>query len=683
MPPPEYIDCFLKVSAHNQATFEFQGESYSGKPKLDPAALQPLLLKAEADAKEYGARLFGSLFIPDDNLISGYRSAISMSRRMNSRLRFHVQIDVNAPPDLFALNWERLYDEKERQALSRWTQTAFSRFAGLGQQIPDVITGQPRLLVVISSPVNFAAGALDKIDRAQVKAEMLEALQPLSSLVQYEFLELPATRANIRERLKDGFHAVHIQAHSVVDIDRTIAWMMLEHENGEADPIDEDAFREIFNGLPDLRLVTLIACQSGAPTRDDPFGGLALTLVQQNLPAVIAMQQPIEFDAAKIFNKYFYKELARHGQVDVAVNEARLHLRLALPKENQDWNAPVLFLRSMDGRVWNRLASIELHEPEVPVATMEDTFWEPILQALRQGELIPITGPGINYGLLPSNEDVTRLWMKRYEYRRYNYPIDNRNDLARVARFVEARNSPKFPHRALQILYTDDLLERETTDIRAIYKKNSLDEVITATARRYLDQDADAPHRILADLPISTYLTTTPDNFMAEALKHRGRQPQRALFQWWEGAKEPADYQLLEGHSESPLVWHLYGAAPKTNSLVLTEDDHLDFLRNVSKDDWRLPATLMQKLTESLLLFIGFNVRDLDFRVMFKSVISQLKVGSARIAILQIEPEESYKERELDLKLVRNFLEQDSTELKIKIGWLSVREFLLSLRSRV
>jgi hypothetical protein len=90
----------------------------------------------------------------------------------------------------------------------------------------------------------------------------------------------------------------------------------------------------------------------------------------------------------------------------------------------------------------------------------------------------------------------------------------------------------------------------------------------------------------------------------------------------------------------------------------------------------------MSTLTESLLLFLGFNVRDLDFRILFKALISHLKVASGRVAILQIQPEQSYKEREFDLKLVRNFLENDSTEFKITIRWSSVRDFLLQLRDK-
>src|ERR1043166_7660946 len=90
MSAPEYIDCFLKITGRNNPTLEFQGEPYSGKPKLDPAYLQQLLLKTESDPRQYGIELFRALFPPGDDLNSGYRSALSIARRLNSRLRFRL-----------------------------------------------------------------------------------------------------------------------------------------------------------------------------------------------------------------------------------------------------------------------------------------------------------------------------------------------------------------------------------------------------------------------------------------------------------------------------------------------------------------------------------------------------------------------------------------------------------------
>src|SRR5207244_2277244 len=114
-------------------------------------------------------------------------------------------------------------------------------------------------------------------------------------------------------------------------------------------------------------------------------------------------------------------------------------------------------------------------------------------------------------------------------------------------------------------------------------------------------------------------------SFMTEALKFAKRTPQRESIRWQEGDSEDDQYENLEGTFEKPVVLHLYGTDRQAASLVLTEDDHLDFLRFLSKDSWRIPDHLRQHLTESVLLFLGFNIRNLDFRVAFKGVVGQLK----------------------------------------------------------
>ncbi|HEX8502229.1 MAG TPA: CHAT domain-containing protein [Pyrinomonadaceae bacterium] len=687
MAPPEYIDCVLTIYAYDRATFEFLDRSYSGKPNLAPASLKPLLDTAGFDVRLYGKTLFDALFPPGDDLAAGYRLALALARLRSQRLRLRLRVDANAPIDLHGHNWELLYDEKERAALGRAPETAFSRLPQLDREQKPAVSVRPKLLVIVSSPKDAERLGLDVIDAPAVRREVEESLEPLAGVLDYEFLDGPATLVRIREKLAAGFHALHVQAHGMIRDDRVRARLVLETEGGQADPVDERFFADLFAGLQDLRLVTLIACHSGAQTGDDPFGGLALALVQQNFPAVVAMQQPITFEAAKIFNKYFYAELARYGVVDAAVNEARLYVHLASGnEEGEDWSAPVLFSRLKDGRVWSSAAAAAAPAVEAVAADEDQPLWAPLVEALRQGNLVPIIGPEINQGLLPSNAEIAALWAQEFKYQKYNYPGNNRNDLPRVARFVEAINeSGKFPHRRLLTLYKEELLERVKQDERAQFKNTPLPDVITKLAPDYFEADPESPHRVLADLKnVSTYLTTTPDNFMAEALKYRGRQPKRAAVLWQEGDREPKPeaYDTLEGDPENPLVWHFYGVAARPVSLALTEDDHLDFLRFLSKDSWRLPSTLRETLTEATLLFLGFNMRDLDFRVFFKGVVSQLQARSGRIAVLQVQPEKSYEEKLEDLQLVKNFLENDSSDLQIKIRWVKVRDFLVQLRAR-
>src|SRR5436853_7832109 len=129
---------------------------------------------------------------------------------------------------------------------------------------------------------------------------------------------------------------------------------------------------------------------------------------------------------------------------------------------------------------------------------------------------------------------------------------------------------------------------------------------------------------------------------------------------------------------DSRLVFHMFGY--DEDSLVITEDDFLEFLRVVSQDKWRIPLGLRTTLTESMLLFLGFNIRDLDFRIFFKGVVDQLKdIRRERVAILQVPPDLSRKERLEEKREIETFLAKDLSSLKIQVLWTSIEDFLNEL----
>jgi hypothetical protein len=195
--------------------------------------------------------------------------------------------------------------------------------------------------------------------------------------------------------------------------------------------------------------------------------------------------------------------------------------------------------------------------------------------------------------------------------------------------------------------------------------------------------DEDSPYSILARLPISTYLTVNYDSFMTAALKRATlgatlRKPVRASCSWRPAeVKEPEGYKRLKGTLENPLVFHVYGNDTQSTAMVLTEDNYLEFIRTVTRDDWRLPERLTETLTESVLLFLGFNPLDLDFRVFYKAVIGKIRQQQQdRIAVIQIQPDVSPMD---ELKQLKQFLRDDLTTLDIKVYWGTVKDFLLDL----
>src|SRR5882762_3244772 len=167
----EYLDCELYLSGYNQAVLRTLGTEYSGKPNLDEE-FQRRLLQASLDLTQYGTLLFEALFPYTDNLLVGYRSALAIARHGDKRLRFRLHIDRNAPSKLHALNWELLYDVKEKLSLSRSRDTVFSRYLSVDKPKWGIQDVSPKMLVVFSTPTDASNYQLPTIDREQVETSL-------------------------------------------------------------------------------------------------------------------------------------------------------------------------------------------------------------------------------------------------------------------------------------------------------------------------------------------------------------------------------------------------------------------------------------------------------------------------------------------------------------------------------
>ena len=88
-----------------------------------------------------------------------------------------------------------------------------------------------------------------------------------------------------------------------------------------------------------LQLVVLNSCQGARTTMADPFAGVATTLIQSGVPAVVAMQFEISDDAAIVFAEELYTNLiGRQDPIDAAVAEARKAIFVEI--DEVEWATP-------------------------------------------------------------------------------------------------------------------------------------------------------------------------------------------------------------------------------------------------------------------------------------------------------------------------------------------------------
>ncbi len=663
-----FFELELLLLDHGRASLRFGGQRVVGAPELGAPVLAAL--RAALDPRERGGLLFTALLPPASELLQTSRNALATARAHGQPLLFRF---VVSDPELESLPWEMLFDPQEEIFLGLAEELRLCRALGSAASPRPTSRELPRLLVAVANPGGLEGFGLAPLPRPELEAELGEILDTVSGL-RWERFEGPVTAGRLRQRLAEGrFHALHLVAHGRVDGANGEVRLLLEDEAGEVALVGEEILAESLGELPELALFCLLACHGGKPG-SRPGGGLAGRLVRTRLPAMVAMSTAISLEAARRFSATFYRQLGASGAVDLAVQQARRQLCLELPASDE-WALLRLFLQGGDGRLW-RPRTIRML-----AAGNAEIHWDSLLGRIADGRLLPILGPG----LLDVQGEIARRWADEYTH----FPLDRRDDLPRVAQFVETQHFPRTPHDELPRRFAETLLAEEDEATRQRFEGLPPLGAISRLSRLRLERDPEEPHGLLARLPIPTYLTTNHDSMLAEALRWQGREPQVECFDGQRRAEVSSPegglaaierYRELAGSVERPLLFHLLGSHEQPESQVLTEDDHLDFVRRLSPAGPRLPTRLWRDLNNSMLLFLGYDVRELDCRVLFRGLVAQLKElggpGRGRAALLQLDPDGTSSPR---LKALRRFEEKCCHAVEITVYWGSVREFLSEL----
>jgi SIR2-like domain len=243
--------------------------------------------------------------------------------------------------------------------------------------------------------------------------------------------------------------------------------------------------------------------------------------------------------------------------------------------------------------------------------TLSEDDWDTLLRKIDAKECTPFIGAGASSGTVPLSSELAEEWANEYEF-----PLRDPTDLGQVAQFVAIkRRAAMFPKERLR----DLLRDTPAPDFAKPFE----------------------PHSVLADLELPIYLTTNYDDFMFRALKSRGLSPSWKVCGWNELVRERSA-AILDGQPDSrhPLVYHLHGHYEIPQSMVLTEEDYLEFLVRLNRDgsDSLLPSEVRMALKDSL-LFVGYSLSDWNFRVLFRGLAGSLPatLGNLSIAV-QLDP---------------------------------------------
>jgi hypothetical protein len=317
--------------------------------------------------KAFGAKLFASVFSEGvhDCLVR------SLDEADRSDVGLRLRMRLASIPELANVPWEYLYDPGLASFFCLSDRTPLVRYIDLPRAIrPLTVTPPLRVLTMISSPRDYP-----ELDTETEWLKLHKSLQELESRgrVLVERMD-SATLPNLQHRLRSGqYHVFHFIGHGGFDERAQDGVLMLEDVAGNGDPVSGRDLGVLLHDHRSLRLAVLNACEGARTSPTDPFAGTAQSLIQQGIPAVIAMQFEFSDEAAITFSQEFYQALGESLPVDAALAEARKAISTQI--NAVEWATPVLYMRSPDGRIFD----LEDRRPLAPTERPEAA--PPILPA--------------------------------------------------------------------------------------------------------------------------------------------------------------------------------------------------------------------------------------------------------------------------------------------------------------
>ncbi len=318
------------------------------------ASPEPAVVKQDevsSSMRAVGEQLFSAL-IQEKNVRHLYLKNLSTAVEHGERgLRIKLCVNPDYPElaTLMNLPWEYMFDSLEkRDYLGLFESLPIVRFLDLHRPVgPVSVDKLPlKILVMVSSPSNYP-----ELDVEKEKALLVEALAGHEA-IELTVLEEP-TLLGMRKTLASGkYHIFHYIGHGGFAEDTGEGKLVFEDDDGMGVAVSGERLKRALRGSS-VGIVFLNACETARVAADkDPFAGVALSLMIENILAVVAMQFPISDTSAIQFSREFYTALAEGDPIDQAVTKGRQAIDFGT-QETLEWGIPVLFMRSHDGVVFN------------------------------------------------------------------------------------------------------------------------------------------------------------------------------------------------------------------------------------------------------------------------------------------------------------------------------------------
>nr|MBA3533120.1 CHAT domain-containing protein [Ardenticatenales bacterium] len=261
----------------------------------------------------------------------------AQQRRQRRRWGLPLLLDLSAAEELVEWPWELMCDEYN--FLGMEPHVPLVRVLDAPHADGDRHLSRPLSLLIVSSEPKGLEGL-------NVKSEVTKLKKALRWMGRYHY-QYDWVQSGSWERVQAALiekrpNAVHFIGHGSVNPVNGMGELIFCDSDGYPDPISARELGLLFKDHG-IELLFLNACSSAQVVGNQPGAAVAVSLLKQGIPNVLAMQYAIEDEAAVLLTETFYKELS----FDKSFAEALARARMALYAKWRDkltWATPVLYI---------------------------------------------------------------------------------------------------------------------------------------------------------------------------------------------------------------------------------------------------------------------------------------------------------------------------------------------------
>lgn len=302
------------------------------------------------------------------------------------------------------------------------------------------------------------------------------------------------------------------------------------------------------------------------------------------------------------------------------------------------------------------------------MSNIEPIIWEAIIDSVIAGRCVPFLGAGVNvstenYKGLPLGSDVVLRIVKSLS----GLPEDQLKELIKesnqsvkshIDKTIDSlrQEKKKIPDGGgplpslLRVTLPD--LSRVALQVEI---KAGLPHLMKYV-REILADEGVSPSPLLQTLgtmirkdgrsPFKLIVTANYDGLLERAFDGKGYE---LVIQPIAGFTEKDQIELqnrLAKPGIGPILYKIHGSFKKSvdendSRLILTEEDYIQFLSVVGRQDQGVPTLVSEKLINGTILFLGYSLEDWDFRTIFKTLIEPLpEIQRPKSYAIQLNPPE-------------------------------------------